>query len=124
VNRLAVAALREALADGTFGGWRRDPATRRTLVKAYEHTSGTERVELEPGEDAKQITVRILIRDQVSGDWTVYGDCKAHSGLRVLLILVAFRLVSPRYSIDYRNGRANGILAVHVAAEEELRRVY
>jgi hypothetical protein len=116
VKSFEIRVLRDAFSTGIdSGGWRRDPATWRTQVKAFEHRTGTERVELEPGAAGEDSSVRILLRDDPAGEWTVHADCKYRSSLSLILILIAYRMVNRRHSIDYRAGRAEALRDVQVA---------
>lgn len=110
-----IQVLRTAFAAGE---WRSDPATRRTQVRAFQHASGTDRVELEPAEvDGGLSTVRILLRDDPADEWTVHADCKYRSSSSLILILVAYRLVSRRHSIDYRTGRSEALRDARAAVD-------
>lgn len=120
MNDYEIAVLREALGDGEFGGWVRDPATRRTLGKAWEHRAGTERVELEPSAVAGYRNLRILLRDLPHEPWTVHAHATVRSGLSAILILIAYRLVPRRLGIDYQVGWKDGFLAGRVDGIREV----
>lgn len=123
MKRFEIAALRDALGDGQFGGWHRDPTTRHTMVKAWEHHTGTERVELELGDtEGPQRRVRILMRDTTDEPWAVAFDGQFRSSIMLMLILIAYRMVNREHGCDYQAGWKDGFLAGRVSGIVDVRK--